>query len=212
MTLTDQLNYFTASEAAPTDTEASQPVVQASSVWVNSLAVNWDHPFTEAFSMRLVAGATQTLSPGAATFMQVQPTGSAALTYNFLLATAGLSYAHMAQPNVSTGTVSFTDAVSLRFSAPLGLTGLNHQRHGGVHLSAVPIGTPIVACPSDMPTCVALPHPHQPLGRVRRRPRPRLPPRAGADPHPRPPRPALAPGDDRGHHQARSPAIPSPST
>ena len=156
VTLTDQLNYFTASQAAATDTEASQPVVQASSTWVNSLAANWDHAFTEAFSMRLVAGATQTLSPGAATFMQVQPTGSATLSYNFLLATAGLAYAHGAAPNVGTGTVNFTDAVSLRFGAPLGRSGLHTTGTVG-YTHAVPIGTPVVVCPADMPACAASP-------------------------------------------------------
>jgi hypothetical protein len=153
-TLSNQLNYFTASLPAATDAAPSPAAVPGSSAWVNTLAVNWEHPFSEAFSMRLVAGATQTLSPGAADFMQVQPTGSASLNYNFLLATAGLTYAHGAQPNVGTGTVNFTDAVSLRFAAPIGLTGFTTTGTVG-YTHAVPIGTPVVACPADMPTCTA---------------------------------------------------------
>ena len=56
--------------------------------------------------------------------MEVQPTGTAALTYSFNMATAALNYAHQAMPNIATGTVNFVDTVSLRFSLPIALTGL----------------------------------------------------------------------------------------
>jgi hypothetical protein len=147
VTLTNQLNYFTPSQASP-----GAVVVPAHSAWVNTLAVNWTHPFTEAFSSTVTAGATQTLSPEAVTFMQVQPTGTLSLNYNFLLATAALAYSHQAQPNVTTGTVNFIDGVSLRFGAPLGTTGLLTSGTAG-YSHSVPVGTPIVACPADMPTC-----------------------------------------------------------
>ncbi len=151
MSLTNQLNYFTASEPAATDTVQVPPVVPSSSAWVNTLALNWSHQYTEAFSSALSAGVTQTLTPNAGTFMQVQPTGTAALSYNFLLATAALSYAHMAQPNLTTGTVNFSDAVSLRLSVPIGLTGLSAIGTAG-YTHSVPVGTPTIVCPAGT-TC-----------------------------------------------------------
>ena len=151
-TITNQFNYFTASAGAGTDTAPTAITLPSHTAWVNTLALNWVHPFSEAFSSTIVAGATQTLSPEAAVFMQVQPTGSATLNYNFLLATAGLAYAHQAQPNVTTGTVNFTDSVTLRFSAPIKVTGLTTLGTVG-YTHSVPIGTPVIACPGDMPNC-----------------------------------------------------------
>ena len=40
-----------------------------SQAYVNTLALTWTHPYTERLSSTLTGGATQTLSPGQATFM-----------------------------------------------------------------------------------------------------------------------------------------------
>jgi hypothetical protein len=151
--LTDQFNHFTVSQAAATEAIQTPPVLPAHTSWVNTLALNWQHPFTEAFSSTIVAGATQTLSPQAAVFMQVQPTGSLTLSYNFLLATAGLSYAHAAAPNLNTGTVNFTDSVHLRFSLPIGVSGFTTTGTVG-YTHSVPIGTPMIVCPGTMQNCI----------------------------------------------------------
>jgi hypothetical protein len=147
VTLTNQVNYITTSETAGT-------TVPGYSAWVNTLTANWQRSLTEAFSIYLAAGALQVLTPDATTFMQFQPTGSAMLNYNFLLATAGLAYSHGVQPNVATGTVNFSDAVSLRFSAPIRLTGLTATGTLG-YTHSVPLGTPTVTCSSGVTTCAA---------------------------------------------------------
>jgi hypothetical protein len=166
VTLTNQFNYFTASKSAETVTtsRSAAPITTSevtnfivtlpSQTWVNTLALNWSHPFTERLSSTLIAGVTQTLSPGQATLMHVQPSGTATLNYNFLLATASLSYAHAAAPNVTTGTVNFTDSATARFSMPIGLTGLVTTGSAGYTYST-PIGTPIVLCPGNLPNCSA---------------------------------------------------------
>jgi hypothetical protein len=145
VTLTNQLNYIT-------EDATMTPVVSAYSVWVNSLTANWQHAFTEAFAMNLVAGALQTLSPEATPVMQFQPTGSAVFSYNFLLASAALAYSHGVQPNVMTGTVNLADILSLRFAAPIGLTGLTTTGTVG-YTHAIPLGMPASACTGDAATC-----------------------------------------------------------
>jgi hypothetical protein len=119
VTLTNQLNYFTAAENT-----AGGLVTPATSTYINTLALNWTRPFSDRLTSALTAGVTQTLSPDALQPMQVQPTGSVTLNYTFNYATAALAYAHAAMPNLATATVDFNDAASLRFSVPIGVTGL----------------------------------------------------------------------------------------
>ncbi len=145
-TLTTQANYFTAA-VGPAPLLTTTP---GSSAYVNTLTANYSHPFTQAFSGTVTAGVTQTLSPGATTFMEVQPTGTLALTYNFNLATATLNYAHQAMPNLITGTVNFVDMASMRFSLPFGVTGLTALGTAGYSRSM-----PLTAANTDVSATTA---------------------------------------------------------
>jgi hypothetical protein len=149
VTLTDQANYFTASR-----TTTDGPTTLPSQAYVNTLALTWTHAFTAGLTSTLTAGATQTLSPDQVTFMHVQPTGTVALNYIYNLATAALNYTHSVLPNVATGTVNFTDAVSARFSVPIGVTGF-HTTGAAGYTHAVPIGTPQVVCPQNAANCAS---------------------------------------------------------
>ena len=123
LTLNDQINYFTASQGDAVN-GVLPALTPSGSIYVNTLALNWWHQFSERLSGVLIAGATQTLSPGTTTMMEVQPTGSLTLNYEFNIASAALSAAHVAQTNLATATVSFNDTAALRFSLPIGVTGL----------------------------------------------------------------------------------------
>ncbi len=122
-TLSNQINYFTAGQGATLGTGPAS-ISPPGSTYVNTLSLNLVHPFSERISGTLVAGVTQTVSPGATTLTAVEPTGSASLSYEFNIAVATLSYAHVAAPNLATASVNFNDVASLRFSLPIGLTGL----------------------------------------------------------------------------------------
>jgi hypothetical protein len=119
-TLASQANFFTAALGpAPI-----MMVTPATSAYANTLAANYVHTFNERFTVAISAGVTQTISPDAATLVVVQPTGTLGLTYSFDLAVAALGYAHQAMPDLLTGTIDFVDMVSMRFSVPVGVTGL----------------------------------------------------------------------------------------
>jgi hypothetical protein len=142
-TLSTQANFFTAGQSS------SLPLTPATSAYINTLTANYSHAFSEAFSGALTAGVSQTLSPGATTFMVIEPTGTLSLNYAFNLATAGLSYAHSAMPNVTIGTVSLVDMVSLRFAIPIGVTGLATVGTAGyTHSEPLP-GATVTAAAAD---------------------------------------------------------------
>ncbi len=145
ITLNNQLNYFTPSEGVAADGSIA-PVTPAGSIYVNTLALNWLHPFSERLTGTLVAGVTQTLAPGTASLVAVQPTGSLTMNYEFNIAAAALVVAHVAQTNLATATVSFNDTATLRFSAPIGVTGFIASGSGG-YTHAVPI--PSAATPAE---------------------------------------------------------------
>lgn len=129
-----EMSYFTAGEAIGAGVIA--PRVQLA----NTLSGTWTRALTDAWRWALTFGATQVVSPAAERPTAIQPTGTAALTYRFEVAAATLSYAHQAAPNLATGAVSFTDALTLRFSVPFGETGLLCTGSGGFS-RMTPIGS-----------------------------------------------------------------------
>jgi hypothetical protein len=150
VTLSNQFNYFSASQVSVVST-----VVEPGTAWVNTLALNWMHPFSESFSGAISAGVTQTIIPDTLQYMVWQPTGTATLNYTFRLATAALAYSHQAQPNLSIGTINFSDMASLRFAMPIGVTGFIATGTAGYTHSS-PVGTPKVITPLTGPTDVFL--------------------------------------------------------
>ncbi len=136
-TLTNGANIFTASQPI-----ASLPITPGQVVYVNTLTANYTHPFTESLTTTLTAGITQTINPSLASAVEVQPTGTATLAYAFDTATAALSYAHQAMPDIATATVSFADMVSVRFRLPLGVTGLTASGSAGYSRIQPPTSAP----------------------------------------------------------------------
>lgn len=128
-----QTSYFTLGEGA--GGVVIEPRVQIS----NSLSLTWNRTITEALSSALVLGVTQVVSPDSQSPIAFQPTGSLALNYRFEPVVASLSYAHQGAPNLATGAVNFIDSGTIRFSVPIGETGLSATGSGGfTHMA--PIG------------------------------------------------------------------------
>lgn len=124
-TLSVGTTHFTVSEGS------GGAVVDPRTQITNNLALTWSRPLTTSLSLSAQAGATQIISPATATPTAIQPSGS--LTFNYRLDPATLSagYSHMATPNLLTSTVNFTDSATLRFSLPIGMTGLSAMGSGG---------------------------------------------------------------------------------
>jgi hypothetical protein len=143
---TAAVNYFTIGEGA--GGQITDPNTQIT----DSLALTWTHPWTDSLSMTLNAGVTQIISPAATTVTSVQPSGSVALNYRFDISTLTAQYAHQASPNLAAGSVAFTDSATLRFSLPIGSTGLSTSGTGGFTHSA-PVGgngTSLVGSPTNV--------------------------------------------------------------
>jgi hypothetical protein len=126
--------YFTAGETAGGG--VTDPTLQMT----NSLQLTYSRPLTELLTLAISAGASQVVNLSQPTPTAVQPTGTLAITYHLDLATATLNYAHMAAPNLATNSVNFTDSGTLRFSMPLGQTGLTGTGSAGI-THTTPIGT-----------------------------------------------------------------------
>ncbi|APR85004.1 Hypothetical protein A7982_10353 [Minicystis rosea] len=112
-----------------------------------TLAATWSRPLTPSLTCSAQLGLTQVVSPAQETpdgpkplRFSVQPTGNAMLSYDLDPAVISLSYVHQAAPNLVTSTLNFTDTGTLRFSVPIGVTGLIASGSGGfTHMT--PIGT-----------------------------------------------------------------------
>lgn len=127
------VNYFTAAEG--NGGSYTDPATQIT----DSLTMTWMRPWTEQLTMNVSAGVTQVISPEALTPTSVQPTGSLSFVYRFDITTITASYSHQASPNLASGSVAFTDAATLRFTLPIGSTGLSTSGTGGFTHSE-PIG------------------------------------------------------------------------
>jgi hypothetical protein len=113
MTVTNQASRFTVDRGVP-----------ATTVWVNTLSLDYVHLFTESLTATITPGVTVTLSPAASRSTLVEPSGTATLRYDHRYAAAALTFAHLAEPNLATSIMTFNDTATLRFVVPLGLTGL----------------------------------------------------------------------------------------
>ena len=118
--------YFTAGEAA------EGVVIEPRAQIAGTLSLSWSRQLTESLSGSLALGATYLVSPGQVSPGVLQPTGSLSLSYRLEPAVITLAYARQAAPNLAAGSVSFTDSGTLRFSVPLGQTGLQAAGSGGV--------------------------------------------------------------------------------
>jgi len=125
--------YFTSGETAGGN--VTDPTFQMT----NTLQLTYSRTLTESLTLALSAGASQIVNLNQPTPTAVQPTGTLALTYHLDLAVATLNYAHMAAPNLATNSVNFTDSGTLRFTMPLGQTGLTGTGSGGITHST-PLG------------------------------------------------------------------------
>jgi len=128
------VNFFTAAEG-------NGGFIDPNTQITDSLTLNWARPWTETLNTALSAGLTQVISPDAPTPTAVQPTGSLSFTYRRELSTLTAQYSHQAMPSLASGSVVFADSATLRFSLPIGQTGLSTSGSGGFTHSSPIAGT-----------------------------------------------------------------------
>ncbi len=91
---------------------------------VHRASLDWHHDWSERWSHTLAAGAIVVYETGGLAPV-VNPAGSASLDYASERGSAGLSYAHAAQPNVVLQQMTLADTITLHGLMPLGSTGLD---------------------------------------------------------------------------------------
>lgn len=130
VSLNGSLNHFTPSEQNP---EARNSFTQA-------LTLSWSRPLTETLQGSVNAGISRVFTPNQEGGDTYSPTGGASLTYNLAPASSTFSYSYSSGVNVFTASMNFSHQLSLRFSMPIGETGLSTSATLG-YTHAVPTTT-----------------------------------------------------------------------